>query len=94
MTKQELVEAVAKATNITKEEALAAVESVVNALTRALEGGERIELRGFGSFSVKKTKGRTARNPRTGMAVEIPAGQTVRFRPGKELKARLGTGGS
>ena len=83
MIKQDIVNRVAEQLNITKVKAEIAVESVFNSLKR----GERIELRGFGVFIVKPRKSGVGRNPRTGEEVAIPPGKTIRFKPGKEIRA-------
>ena len=66
------------------------VENIVNAIldeiVAALARGDRVELRGFGAFSVKHRPARAGRNPRTGEEVNIPPGKAVRFKPGKELQ--------
>ena len=74
------------ATGITKTKAEMAVETVFEKMKRALEQGDRIELRGFGVFTVKPRKTGIGRNPRTGAEVSIPPGKAVRFKPGKELQ--------
>ena len=71
----------------TRTKAEAAVETVFEGMKKALERGERIELRGFGVFSVKPRKTGVGRNPRTGAEVSIPPGKAVRFKPGKELQS-------
>ncbi len=71
----------------TRTKAEMAVETVFGAMKGALERGERIELRGFGVFSVKPRKTGVGRNPRTGAEVSIPPGKAVRFKPGKELQS-------
>lgn len=63
-----------------------AVETIFEALKRAMSEGKRIELRRFGVFSVKPRKTGIGRNPRTGEEVSIPPGKAVRFKPGKELR--------
>jgi DNA-binding protein HU-beta len=85
--KQDIVNRVAEQLNITKVKAEIAVESVFNSLKNALKRGERIELRGFGVFIVKPRKSGVGRNPRTGEEVAIPPGKTIRFKPGKEIRA-------
>lgn len=72
------------------------VESVVTAvfdeIASALERGDRVELRGFGAFSVKQRDARMARNPRTGASVEVPEKRAPFFKTGKELRERLNDG--
>ena len=71
---------------ITKHQSERAVEQTLDALSRSLQRGERIELRGFGVFSVRPRKRGIGRNPRTGQEVRIPPGRTIRFKPGKDLQ--------
>ncbi len=85
MIKLDIVNRVAGATGIAKSKAEVAVEALFDGLKRALERGERIELRGFGVFVVKPRKRGIGRNPRTGEVADIPPGKTIRFKPGKEL---------
>jgi len=85
--KQDIVNRVAERMKITKVRAETAVEAVFNSLKSALRNGERIELRGFGVFIVKPRKSGVGRNPRTGEEVAIPPGKTIRFKPGKEIRA-------
>ena len=87
MIKQDIVNRVAEQMDITKVMAETAVDSVFNSLKGALRRSERIELRGFGVFIVKPRKSGVGRNPRTGEEVAIPPGKTIRFKPGKEIRA-------
>ena len=86
MTKAELIERVAVATDVTKKQAEAIVDTIFEAIIRSLKGGQKIELRGFGVFQVKPRKRGIGRNPRTGKEVRIPPGRTIRFKPGKDLQ--------
>jgi DNA-binding protein HU-beta len=72
---------------VSKTKAEIAVETVFGSLKKALAKGDRIELRGFGVFTVKRRKTGIGRNPRTGAQVNIPPGKAVRFKPGKELQS-------
>ena len=85
MIKLDIINQVVARTGITKTKAEMAVETVFESMKRALERGDRIELRGFGVFNVKPRKTGIGRNPRTGAEVTIPPGKAVRFKPGKEL---------
>lgn len=87
MIKLDIVNEVVNRTGITKTKAEVAVETVFEAMKKALEKGDRIELRGFGVFNVKPRKTGIGRNPRTGAEVNIPPGKAVRFKPGKELQS-------
>jgi integration host factor subunit beta len=86
MTKADLVEQVAKETDMTKKDAEQLVEVVFESIIGALNNGDKIELRGFGSFRVRERNARTGRNPKTGATVNIPAKRVAYFKPGKELK--------
>ena len=87
MIKLDIVNEVVNRTGITKTKAEQAVETVFESMKKALEHGNRIELRGFGVFNVKPRKTGIGRNPRTGAVVNIPPGKAVRFKPGKELQS-------
>ena len=86
MTKAELVEDVARAAELTKKDAERLVELVFESIIETLNRGEKIELRGFGSFRVRERGARRGRNPKTGAPVDIPAKRVPYFKPGKELK--------
>lgn len=90
MIKLEIVNLVAERTGVPKQKAEQVVDSLFEAMKDALAQGKRIELRGFGVFVVKPRKLGVGRNPRTGKEVPIPAGKTIRFKPGKELVAKSG----
>ena len=91
MTKADLVEQVAEAIGpgVTKKDCALIVDGFLNAVKQALAEGEHIEIRGFGTFKVRRRKARSARNPRTGEAVEVPARQVPVFKPSKNLKAKV-----
>jgi DNA-binding protein HU-beta len=90
MVKADIVNEVARATEITKVKAEIAVDAVFDAMRVWMQRGERIELRGFGVFQVKPRKRGIGRNPRTGAEVRIPPGRTIRFKPGKDLQNLIG----
>ena len=85
MIKQDIIQQVVERTGLTRSKAEAAVDTIFSGLKRALASGDRIELRGFGVFSVKPRKTGVGRNPRTGTEVTITPGRAVRFKPGKDL---------
>lgn len=85
LIKQDVVHKVADRTGLPRVKAEAAVDKVFESMKNALAGGDRIELRGFGVFSVRPRKTGIGRNPRTGAEVPIEPGRAVRFKPGKEL---------
>ena len=86
MTKSELIDALAQRSSLTKARAELVVNCVFDAMTEALQRGEGIEIRGFGSFTVRPYKPYSGRNPRTGEPVEVPAKRLPFFKVGKELK--------
>jgi integration host factor subunit beta len=94
MTKAELVEDVAEAAELTKKDAERLVEIVFESIIETLNQGEKIELRGFGSFRVRERGARRGRNPKTGDPVSIPAKRVPYFKPGKELKELINEPGS
>jgi DNA-binding protein HU-beta len=85
LIKLDIVNEVVNKTGITKTKAEMAVETVFESMKRALALGDRIELRGFGIFTVRPRKTGIGRNPRTGAEVSIAPGKAVRFKPGKDL---------
>ncbi len=86
ITKADLVEDVARASELTKKDAERLVEIVFESIIETLNAGEKIELRGFGSFRVRERNARRGRNPKTGAPVDIAAKRIPYFKPGKELK--------
>ena len=86
MNKSELIAAVAAQAEITKKDADAAVNAVVNAITEALKKGDKVQLVGFGTFEVRERGARTGRDPRSGKNIEIPASKAPAFKAGKALK--------
>ncbi len=86
MNKNDLISAVAETSGLSKSDASNAVESVFNAITKSLSGGEEVRLIGFGTFSVAKRKASTGRNPRTGEPMTIKASNQPKFKAGKGLK--------
>ncbi len=86
MTRAELVEHVTRASNLSKKHAEIVVNTVFDSIIEALSSDEKIELRGFGSFRIRRRQSRVGRNPKTGERVEVPAKRIPYFKPGKELK--------
>ena len=86
MTKSELIEAITAREGITKARAELVVNCVFDTMTEALQRGEGIEIRGFGSFTVRPYKAYTGRNPRTGQPVDVPSKRLPFFKVGKELR--------
>lgn len=90
MTKSELTEALtSKLTQLTFKDVEFAVKTVIEHMAQALANGERIEIRGFGSFSLHHRPPRMGRNPKTGDPVPLPAKYAPHFKPGKELRERV-----
>ena len=86
MTKAALVEEVARVADLTKKHSEVIVETVFRSIIDALQRGEKIELRGFGSFRLRRREPRKGRNPKTGDRVDVPSKRVPYFKPGKELK--------
>jgi integration host factor subunit beta len=86
MTKAELVEEVSRVSDLTKKHSELIVETVFRSIIEALQRGEKIELRGFGSFRLRQREPRKGRNPKTGDKVDVPPKKVPYFKPGKELK--------
>ena len=86
MTKAALVEEVARVADLTKKHSEVIVDAVVHSIINALHRGEKIELRGFGSFRLRRREPRKGRNPKTGDRVDVPSKRVPYFKPGKELK--------
>jgi integration host factor subunit beta len=90
MTKSQLIERIAeKAPDVPRREVEAIVNAVFDCMVEALRQGQRIEIRGFGSFAVKTRRPREGRNPKTGQRVSVPERRTLSFTVGKELRDRL-----
>ena len=86
MTKADIVEVIASATGLTKVETEAVVDGFIMTVITAMKEGKNIEIRGFGSFKIKKRKGRMARNPRTGAQVKVDEHFVPIFKVSKEMK--------
>ena len=86
LTKAALVEEVAHAADLTKKRAEIIVDTLFGSIAEALHQGEKVELRGFGSFRLRRRGPHRGRNPRTGARVDVPSKRVAYFKPGKELK--------
>lgn len=93
MIKSELIAKVAERTKIRHREAALLVESIFGAMREAILNGERIELRGFGSFINREYSSYQGRNPKTGVSIKIPPRRIPFFKVGKELREMINTGG-
>ena len=89
MTKAELVDAVSRVSDLTRKHSEVIVDAVFTSIMDALHKGDKIELRGFGSFRVRRRDGRTGRNPKTGVGVVVPAKRVPHFKPGKDLREMI-----
>ena len=86
MTKADLIEGVSRAVEMSRKDSEVIVETVFDSIVRSLRSGDKIEIRGFGSFRTRERKPRVGRNPKTGARVEVPAKKIPFFKPSKELK--------
>ncbi|MBW2451940.1 MAG: integration host factor subunit beta [Deltaproteobacteria bacterium] len=93
MTKSELIEQLMENNDVlNKREAEMSVNAIFDSIGQALAEGDRVEIRGFGSFTVRERDAREARNPKSGEVVKIPAKKTPFFKTGKELRERVNVG--
>ncbi len=92
MTKAELVDEVGRQAALTRKHSEVIVDAVFSSILEALQRGDKIELRGFGSFRIRKRGSRTGRNPKTGEGVMVPAKKVPYFKPGKELRELINRG--
>ena len=86
MTKVDLIDEVSSVVEMTRKDSEVIVESIFDSVVKALRGGDKIEIRGFGSFRTRQRQARIGRNPKTGTRVEVPAKRIPYFKPSKELK--------
>ncbi|NCN27905.1 integration host factor subunit beta [bacterium] len=92
MTKSDLIEKLTQKSNLTKKKVEAVVNTIFDTMFESLVNGDRIEIRGFGSWHVKNYKSYTGRNPKTGSAVKVTEKKLPFFKVGKELKKRIDAG--
>ena len=86
LTKADLIEEVLRITELPRKESETIVETIFDSIIGSLQKGQKIEIRGFGSFRTRERRGRIGRNPKTGAKVEVPAKKIPFFKPSKELK--------
>jgi len=86
MTKADLIDEVSRVVELTRKDSEVIVESIFGSIVRSLHTGDKIEIRGFGSFRTRQRNPRIGRNPKTGDRVEVPAKKIPFFKPSKELK--------
>ena len=86
MTKAELIEEVSRVVEMTRKDSEVIVEAIFDSIVKSLRGGDKIEIRGFGSFRTRQRQPRVGRNPKTGTRVEVPSKRIPYFKPSKELR--------
>jgi integration host factor subunit beta len=91
LTKADLIEEVLRITELPRKESETVVETIFDSIIESLQKGEKIEIRGFGSFRTRERRGRVGRNPKTGEKVEVPPKKIPFFKPSKELKDFVNT---
>ena len=92
MTKAELIEEVSRVVEMTRKDSEVIVEAIFDSIVRSLRTGDKIEIRGFGSFRTRQRQPRVGRNPKTGTRVEVPSKRIPYFKPSKELKDLVNVG--
>ena len=92
MTKADLIDEVSRLAELTRKDSEVIVETIFDSVVRSLRAGDKIEIRGFGSFRTRQRKPRMGRNPKTGEKVEVPAKKIPFFKPSKELKDLVNEG--
>ena len=89
MTKADLIEEVSRLAELTRKDSEVIVETIFDSIVRALRAGDKIEIRGYGSFRTRQRQPRVGRNPKTGAPVGVPAQKIPFFKMGKELRLKL-----
>lgn len=92
MTKADLIEDVARAADLSRKDSEVIVDTIFEGIIKSLRTGDKIEIRGFGSFRTRHRNSRIGRNPKTGSRVDVPAKNIPYFKPSKELKDLVNTG--
>ncbi len=93
MTKVDLTDCVTALGDLTRRDSEVIVETMFDAIVGALKAGDKVEVRGFGSFRTRQRNPRTGRNPKTGVSVAVPAKKVPYFKPSKELRELIGASG-
>jgi len=94
LTKANLIEEILRITELPRKESETIVETIFDSIIGSLQKGQKIEIRGFGSFRTRERRGRIGRNPKTGAKVEVPAKKIPFFKPSKELKDFVNNAGA
>ena len=92
MNKRELISQVANSMGSTQVTAEKVINAMMESITASLHKGDNVRLLGFGTFTIKQRPAKAGRNPRTGVAIQIPAKRVVRFRPGKVIEEAVALG--
>ena len=92
MTKADLIDEVSRLAELTRKDSEIIVETIFDSVVRSLRSGDKIEIRGFGSFRIRQRNPRIGRNPKTGERVEVPAKRVPYFKPSKELRDLVNPG--
>jgi integration host factor subunit beta len=94
MTKADLIDDVARAVEMSRKDSEVIVETIFESIVKSLRSGDKIEIRGFGSFRTRKRDARVGRNPKTGERVEVPAKRIPYFKPSKDLRDLVNSTGA
>jgi len=92
MTKADLIDEISNITDLTRKDSEVVIETIFESIVHSLRAGDKIEIRGFGSFRTRQRKARSGRNPKTGEKVAVAAKNVPFFKPSKELKDLVNTG--
>ena len=92
MTKAELIDDVSRVAELSRKDSETIVETIFESIVKSLRTGDKIEIRGFGSFRTRQRNPRIGRNPKTGARVDVPAKKIPYFKPSKELKDLVNAG--
>ena len=87
MTRADLIEEVSRVIEMSRKDSEVVLEAILDGIARSLVAGDKVEIRGFGSFRIRERQGRIGRNPLTGVRVDVPAKRVPYFKPSKDLKA-------
>jgi integration host factor subunit beta len=93
MTKADLIDEISRLAEVTRKDSEVIVETIFDSIVRSLRAGDKIEIRGFGSFRTRQRNSRIGRNPKTGERVDVPAKRVPFFKPSKELRDSVNPGG-
>jgi integration host factor subunit beta len=89
MTRADLMEEVSRVIEMSRKDSEVVLDAILDGIARSLIAGDKVEIRGFGSFRIRERQGRIGRNPKTGVRVDVPPKRIPYFKPSKELKALI-----